>query len=379
MSRRGGPFGPARKVPGSEGAWTAGVVVNEDGRALIHWRIFVGESHERVHIAGLKIDGGFGKTREVMPRVGQVAIGPGGRFTLVYVPPGERFRGVYARMAPPSGKLGPPTKIATRPVAVRQVWYVGNQPYVAYTQESEGHGKLRERRIGVGGPSRVIANLPARSTLVLDTASNGVQAAVTTGTGSPLLAAVRGPGGVFKWQRLETRFAPQELDVAVARTGAATVAWGDWIEPLINDEPSPTPWPPGEMYTAYRPAGGSFGEVRAFRPDPKPSWNTDFAVEMNSRGTSILGLSKRMVIQRKGGEPEVTRIADFFKQRGRRDRRDGAHGRRRERRETGRLRDARKLRALTSLETPRRTPLQFARDSDLSRRVAFEPESGPIE
>ena len=151
VSRRGGAFGPARTVPRSRGGLAADVDLNEDGRALIWWRAGDTTCCVRAYIVGLKVDGGFGRTRAVTPRTDYLtfdaAIGRDGRFFFTYTT-GQRFRPRYARVAPPSGRLGRRITIATGEVTPRQLWYVGKRPYLAYTRASDDHRKLFERRVG---------------------------------------------------------------------------------------------------------------------------------------------------------------------------------------------------------------------------------------
>jgi hypothetical protein len=199
-----------------------------------------------------------------------MAIGPAGRFTFTY--PGHRFEDLYARSAPPSGKLGPARLVASGQVSTAALWYQGTQPRVLYGLGQEDYQRLRERRIGAGGPSRVVADhLPNAPRYAVDTASNGVQvAAWSSYPGSnakePLVVGIRRPGRAFKVQQLDFRVPPETLDVAAAPSGAAEIAWGEW-NPPTDDDPPPTPEyaPGGRIVTAYRPAGGPFGAPQAFR------------------------------------------------------------------------------------------------------------------
>ena len=328
VSRRGGAFGKPLKVPGSAGAWFGDVILNEDGRAIVYWQEAVDDSRFRVYLAGLKVDGGFGKARAVTPADPNVtfdpAIGPGGRFAFVYTL-GQSSRPAYARVAPPSGKLGPRITLATGSIGPCQVWYAGNRPMVDYVQASDDWGTVRERQIGRGG-TRVVATGPGCP--MMDTASNGAQVAAwmpgdTEGPASPILASVRRPGHVFgKAQQLDFRTRPQVAAVAVAPSGAATVAWREWNEPAEEGEPSPTPqYTPGNIITAYRPAGGSFGATRSFRPDAENARIEGLAADIDSTGTAVLswngtrfaGIQRRLytAVQVAGGEPEVTPMTDF--------------------------------------------------------------------
>jgi len=331
VSKRGGPFGAARRVPGSKGGTSAGVDVNEDGRAIIWWREFVPEFRQRVKLVGLKIDGGFGKPRVVTPTSDYLTfdsvIGPGGRFAFLYTA-GQRFRPVYARVAPPSGKLGRRITLASGSTRSHDLWYVGNRPMIAYTQASDDYSRLRERQIGSGG-TRTIANLPKHASLDLDTASNGAQAALWTSGSTdssvkrPLVAATRRAGRTFgKGQVLDVRVPPQEYDVAIARSGAASVAWREWNESTTEDGESPTPeYRPGRIITSYRPARGVFGALRGFRPDEESAFVGALSVDVASSGYSVLsfgarrfaGIQGRMyaATSNRGDEHEVTPITDF--------------------------------------------------------------------
>ncbi len=117
---------------------------------------------------------------------------------------------------------------------------------VDYPQASDDYSRIREREIGRGGV-RVIGTIPRNGTVVMDTATNGMQVALWTGGDSdgpkrPLMGAVRRPGAVFGNGNLfENRVPPQEYAVAVSRTGAAIVAWREWNEPTTDDVPSSTP------------------------------------------------------------------------------------------------------------------------------------------
>ncbi|MDQ3933923.1 MAG: hypothetical protein M3340_04755, partial [Actinomycetota bacterium] len=85
VSRRGEAFGAARTVPGSTGELKLleGVDLNEDGRAILWWREPVQGSGIRFKLVGLKVDGGFGRSRVVTPTDEYLSfepvIGPGGR------------------------------------------------------------------------------------------------------------------------------------------------------------------------------------------------------------------------------------------------------------------------------------------------------------
>ncbi|HEX8064929.1 MAG TPA: hypothetical protein VF520_00230 [Thermoleophilaceae bacterium] len=337
VARRGAPFAKARRVPGSSptspgDVAVMGAVLNEGGKALIQW-----VARGRVYVAGLDVDGGFGRTRAVTPASGlgrfSSAIGPRGRFAIAYTD-GPSNKRLYARSAPPSGDLGPPIRIAANATA-HAVWYAGTRPYVAYTQPSEEHRMLRERRIGARGRSRVIANLPKNAGIHVDTASNGVQAAVWSsgdghGTKEPLLAAVRRPGGVFQPQQLDFRVQPQVLDVAVAPSGAALVGWAEWNEATTEDGESDTPeyWPSGRIVTAYRSPGGAFGEPRAFRPDSEPALIEFLEMDINSRGQAALtwegtrfyGIQHRLfaAVQARGEQPHVRPLTELDEPPGRR-------------------------------------------------------------
>ena len=331
VSRRGGAFGKPRVVPSSKGGWSVQVILNEDGRAIVHWREFVAEFAVRVHLVGLKVDGGFGKPRAVTPAhqyVGfDAAIGPGGRFTIVFAV-GGAARPVYARIAPPSGRLGRRIRVATGGITAKALWYQGNHPMIAYTQASDDHGTLREREIG-SGRTRVIANVTEDGVLVMDTASNGTQIAVWTGGDTdtaperPLMAATRRPSGVFdNPQQLDFRLPPQEYGVAVARSGAAIVSWREWNESTTDDDPSPTPqYDPGKVITSYRPPGGRFGATQSLRPETDNAVIEGLSADIDSTGTAVLGLSggrfagaqRRLytAILDEGGDPQVTPMTDF--------------------------------------------------------------------
>lgn len=326
VSRRGGAFGDAREVPGDDGLVSGvGADLSEDGRALIYWRRFnTSKGTQRGYVAGLKVDGGFGTTRAVTPAAEYLsvdfAIGPGGRFTIVYST-GTRFRPTYARSAPPSGELGQRRKLATGAISVRDIWYLGLHPYLAWTRGADDYSKLFERRIDPFGSARQIASLPRNGILALDTASNGTQAAVwtsgdTEGPKRPLRAAVRRAGGVFEGERIARRLPPQVLDVAVARSGAALVSWRDFNESTTEDtEPPPRQAEPGRVVTSYRPAGGSFRAKRSFRPDTVATDIRDLGGDITSDGLAVLGFAAvryegivgrpYVVVIDEGGDPDI--------------------------------------------------------------------------
>jgi hypothetical protein len=335
VSRRGAAFGPARVVAGGEGmVWDVGVLLNEDGRALIHWRRFVTATKQRIYVAGLKVDGGFGTTRRVTPAAEYLwfepAIGPGGRFSFTYATDSANGqpKPMYARSAPPSGRLGPRRTIATSAITVREMWYVGTRPYVAFTRNGDRHTKLFERRIDPLSRARQIAQIPANGILQLDTASNGTQAAVwttgnTEGPKRPLVAAVRRAGGVFRGQEIDDRLPPQVMDVAVARSGAALVAWREFNSSTTEDTPSPPGQTdkPGEIVTSYRAPGGSFRATRAFRPDPEPAEIDGINMDIESGGLAALafgavryaGIQGRpyVAVMDEGRDPEITPLGEI--------------------------------------------------------------------
>lgn len=301
ISQRGGEFGGALEVPGSKGANAADVILNEDGRAIVHWRKFVAESRLRVELVGLKVDGGlFGKPRAVTPAAEYITfepvIGPNGRFTIVYTT-NQRFRPVYARVAPPSGKLGRRITLASGSIRGHELWYLGNRPMIAYTQASDTYSRLRERQIGSGG-SRVIANMPKNSTVLIDTASNGQQAAAwingfSGDTKQPLFVATRRAGRSFgSGQVIDKRVPPQEIDIAIARSGHAILAWRQWNEPTTEDGGSATPeLTPGYIVTSYRFPGSQFNGMTAFRADESERVVEDLTADINSEGLGVLGWS----------------------------------------------------------------------------------------
>ena len=329
VSRRGGPFGAARQVPNvPRYVANLGVLLNEDGRALIHWYSFnTTDFKSQGYVVGMKVDGGFGKTRPVTPAsndlIFEPAIGPGGRFAIVYTA-GKGFKPLYARAAPPSGKLGPRRTIASGRTWVREVWYPGSRPYIAYTRNTDEHMKLFERRIDPTNQSRVIANLPKFADLKLDTASNGMQAALWSGGSGveadrPLVAAVRRPGETFRTSVLADRMPPQVTAVAVAPSGAALAAWRDFNEATTEDTPPPSGQAePGRIFTSYRAPGGSFRDPRAFRPDTERADIPSLSVDISSDGLAALGFRTEryagiqgrphVVLIREGGKPDITPI-----------------------------------------------------------------------
>jgi hypothetical protein len=336
VSRRGGAFGPARKVPGATGLLSnVGVLLNEDGRALIHWRRFnTADSTQRGYVVGLKVDGGFGTTRPVTPAAAYLAfepaIGPGGRFAFTYAVDDRgsaALKPMYARSAPPSGRLGPRRTIASGAILVRAVNYVGTRPYVVYTRNADGHTHLFERRADPLGGARSVANLPRNANLDLDTASNGTQAAVwSAGTGGeetkrPIFAAVRRAGGVFRGREIDNRLPLQDVDVAVARSGAALVAYREFNESTTEDTPAPPGQvEPGRIVTSYRPAGGSFRATRAFRPVPEARDVGGLNADIDSGGLAVLGFGAvryagiegrpYVALIDRGGDPDLTPLGE---------------------------------------------------------------------
>jgi hypothetical protein len=332
ISKRGRPFGKPLTVPGSDGAAIPDVDVNEDGRAILWWPEFVSPGVVRFELVGLKLDrGAFGRPRFVTPpsdyATFEPVIGPGGRFAFVYTA-GQRDRPVYARVAPPSGKLGPRITLATGSIQPLQLYYVGSRPMVAYRQASEDLGRIREREVGGGGGSRVIATVPENGAVVMDTASNGMQAALWTGghpegPKRPIVAATRRPGGVFgTGQELQERIPPQEIAVAVSRGGAAIVAWREWNEPGTEDLPSPTPeYTPGTIVYSYKPAGARFAGRGTFRPEEARTLIEYLSADISSSGVAMLGFQATTFagIQRRlhaatifeGDPPVVTPMTDY--------------------------------------------------------------------
>jgi hypothetical protein len=332
VSKRGGPFGPARQVPGVAGNVAfPGVLLNEDGRALIHWRRSnPADFTERAYVVGMKVDGGFGTTRPVTPTANglmfEPAIGPGGRFAIVYAT-GPSFKPLYGRAAPPSGKLGARRTIAAGRSWLRAVWYPGARPYVAFTRTADNDTKLFERRVDPPAASRQIASLPRFADLKLDTASNGMQAALwsggnTEGPERPLVAAVRRTGEKFKTQTIADRLPPQVSAVAVSRSGAAMAAWRDFNESTTEDDPAPTGQAtPGRIFTSYRAPGGAFRQPRDFRPDTERADIPGLSIDISSDGLAALGFKTEryagiqgrphVVLIRAGGEPEITPIGDI--------------------------------------------------------------------
>lgn len=331
ISKRGGPFGEARTVPGSGDAGSAGVDVNEDGRAIVWWTEFVPGKGQRIKLVGLKVDGGFGKPRLVTPTGSFLSfdsvIGPGGRFAFIYSTSSREP--TYARVAPPSGKLGRRVTLASGSIAPAELWYLGNRPMIAYRQASDDYGTLRERQIGSGG-GRVIATIPKNGRVELDTASNGTQVAFWTGSSGnterekqPLVAAVRKPHARFgRDSTLETRIPPQEVAVAVARNGAALVAWHEWNESTTEGDPSPTPeYTPGRIAYSFHPPRGTFDPVQAFQPEPENRVVDSLSADVASSGLAVLavdggrfeGDQRRLYAATidDGGSPSVTPMADF--------------------------------------------------------------------
>jgi hypothetical protein len=326
VSRRGGAFGKQRMVPGSKGGYDARAILNEDGRAIVHWRKFVARARQRIEVVGLKVDGGFGKPRAVTPSAEYITfragIGPGGRFVIVYTITPE-LRPIYVQVAPPSGRLGRRITLASGTIRVHDLWYLGTRPMIAWTQPSDSYSKLREREIGRG--VRFVATLPKNSTVRMDTASNGGQVAVwtdgsTDGPKQPLLAATRRPGANFgKPQLLDTRVPPQEIDLAIAPSGAAFVAWREWNESTTEDGPAPTPeFTPGRIVTSYRSPGGRFGALGGFRPDEEPVRVEGLGVDIASGGQALLAFSAvrfsqaRFYVadQNQSDEPKVTPMTE---------------------------------------------------------------------
>jgi hypothetical protein len=336
VSRRGAAFGPARRVPGTSSGLLAGVgvLLSEDGRALIHWRRYDPSAFtQRAYVAGLKVDGGFGTTRSVTPAANYLAfepaIGPGGRFAFTYATHtvNGQFKPMYARSAPPSGRLGPRRTIASGAISVRDVYYLGERPYVAYTRNADGHSHLFERRVDPLGRSRSVANLPRNGSLDLDTASNGTQAAVWSAgnlgesTKRPLFAAVRRAGGLFHGQEIDNRLPPQDIDVAVARSGAALVAYREFNESTTEDTPPPPgQTEPGRIVTSYKPARGSFRATRAFRPVAEAPNVGGLNADIDSDGLAVLGFGvvryagvegrPYVALIDRGGDPDLTPIGE---------------------------------------------------------------------
>lgn len=330
VSRRGGPFGEPMPVPGSVGGAGADVDVNEDGRAIVWWSEFVSEGRRRYKLVGLKVDGGFGKPRVVTPTdpngTFDPVIGPGGRFAFIYTV-GSRNRPVYARIAPPSGKLGRRITLATGSIRRVQLYYLGNRPMIDYLQASDDYSRIREREIGRGGAT-VIGTIPKNGTVVMDTATNGMQVALWTGGNSdgpkrPLMGAVRRPGGVFgKGNLFENRVPPQEYAVAVSRTGAAIVAWREWNEPITEDVPSPTPeYEPGNIVYSYKWEGGGFSAMGRIRPEEERTFIEDMSADIDRHGMAVLGFQAerfRGIQQRlytaniyRGDPPALTPMTDY--------------------------------------------------------------------
>ncbi len=197
---------------------------------------------------------------------------------------------------------------------------------IAYRQASDDHTRLRERRID-GGGARVIATVPRDGVVVLDTASNGTQAALWTGNGAPekqpLVTAVRRAGGTFgKGHLLDNRIPPQVMAVAVARSGAAVVAWHEWNEPTTEDGGSDTPeYTPGRIITSFRQAGRPFSALQSFRPDPENASIESLSADVESDGLAALawnatrfqGIQRRLYTAtiNNGDPPEVTPMTDF--------------------------------------------------------------------
>jgi hypothetical protein len=331
VSRRGGPFGPALSVPGSKGGVGADVDVNEDGRAIVWWRDFVPGSGFRIELAGLKVDGGFGKPRVVTPASEYLTfspvIGPGGRFAFVYST-GQRLRPVYARVAPPSGRLGPRITLASGSIRPVQLYYLGNRPMIDYLQASDDYSRVRERQIGSGG-ARVLLTIPKHGIVAMDTASNGAQVALWSGGNTdtpptrPLMAATRRPDRAFgKAETLDNRLPPQEYAVAVGRRGEALVAWRDWNESTTEDGPSPTPdLHPATIVYSYHWAGTGFSARGRIRVDGDNAAVENLSAAMNSDGLGVLawnggrftGMDRRLYTARiyRGDDPTVDPMTGF--------------------------------------------------------------------
>jgi hypothetical protein len=333
VSRRAGAFGRARRVPGTAGQsldTAFEVLLNEDGRALIHWRHFnTANRTQRAYVVGLKVDGGFGKARAVTPAAEYLffnpAVGPGGRFAFTYaVGNGEVYppKPTYSRSAPPSGRLGPRRRIATGAITVREVWYAGTRPYIAFTRSADKDTKLFERRIDPPASARQIATVQRLGVLALETAPNGTQVALWIRDDTHLFAAVRRTGQAFRAQEIDNRLPPQELDVAVAPSGAALVAWQDFYESTIEDEPPPSGQEdPGRIVMSYRAPGGSFAAPRAFRADPQPTNIFGLNADIESDGLAVLGFSayrnagtngrSYVALIDEGGDPDFTPIGEL--------------------------------------------------------------------
>lgn len=328
VSRRGGPFGKPISIPGSKDGAGVDVDVNEDGRAIVWWA----ESSEgrlRYKLVGLKVDGGLGKPRVVTPSTPYTTfnpvIGPGGRFAFIYTVT-SRNRPVYARIAPPSGKLGRRITLTSGAIRPVQLYYLGNRPMIDYLQASDDHRGVRERQIG-SGRARVIATIPSNGTIVMDTATNGNQVALWTGgnTEGPkrdLVAAFRRAGGGFAEHTLENRIPPQEFAVAVSRSGEAIVAWREWNESTTEDDPSPTPeYSPGNIVYSYRSSDLGFSALGRVRPEEANTHIENLSADINSDGLAMLGFQATTFagIQRRlytaqvyrGDPPTLTPMTDY--------------------------------------------------------------------
>lgn len=280
VARRGGAFAAARTVPDSGGASDVRVGVNEEGKAAVVWLGDAGSGNSRVHVAGLNVDRGFGRSRGVTYaanlRLGPAAIGPGGRVAVSFMFPDGH---TLTRASDPSGHfhhiVGPPTYDAVG----FAVSYEGTRPRLIYGRASERHTKLYVHPISRSPSARsrlVASGLPPDPRIHVASASNGTQAAVwapaSGDAAANVFAAVRRPGESFRGRAVGRRVPPAELRAAVAPSGAALVGWPE----------------PDGVATSYRAPGGRFPDARSQRPVPGDVAFASLRLTVDSRGRAAL-------------------------------------------------------------------------------------------
>jgi hypothetical protein len=313
VARRGRAFGPARTVPESSSATDVRVAVNERGKAVVVWLRGTPVSGSRVHVAGLNVDRGFGRSRAVTysstMTLGPAAIGPGGEVAVSFHLSGA----TYTRASDPRGHfhhiVGPPTHDAVG----LAVSYEGARPRLVYGRAGEGLATLYVHPISrsPSARSRVVASgLPPDPRIHVASASNGTQAAVWAPTQGDapvsVVAAVRRPGKRFVARAVARRPPPSDPRAAVARSGAALVGWGE----------------PEGVATAFRAPGRAFRDAVSHQPVPKDTGFGSLRLAVDPEGRAALawraaregGTSTRIAVaqQVRGGAIQAVRALTTY-------------------------------------------------------------------
>jgi hypothetical protein len=290
ISRRGGPFAPARRVPGSRNGRTVAIDLNERGKAIIAWveGDLTATTHGRVHVAGLHVDRGFGRSRPITSSAANralydVMIGPRGQSAVVYDDGQSRLGLLRARAAGPLGRFGPVRRFGDRSELVA-LSFRDRRFHVLYHRESRP-GTLRERAVAAGADSHVVRAEPRDGEIAVATAPNGRQAAIWR-NGGKTFAGTRAPGRHFVGRKVMDGVPGGTLDVDIAPSGAAIAAWSDRDDDGGGTHVEPAP---GSIVTTYRPPDESFRDVRAFRPTAVPVFVMGIALAVDSKGRSVIG------------------------------------------------------------------------------------------